>query len=55
MKGYEAYNADMASATDAVFNNAKYMRLDGHGPKVGAFTDRYFFFFGLCFTHFLTE
>jgi hypothetical protein len=41
---YETYNHDMASAVSAVYNSAKYMRLDGHGPKVGPFSDRY----GLC-------
>lgn len=40
MPRYEACNHDMASASSASFNNAKYMRLDGHGPQVGPLNDR---------------
>ncbi|KAK8049453.1 glycogen debranching enzyme [Apiospora phragmitis] len=36
---YEEYDKELAEILDQVFNRTKYMRIDDHGPKVGAVTD----------------
>ncbi|KAK6841827.1 Glycogen debranching enzyme [Apiospora arundinis] len=35
---YEEYDKELAEILDQIFNRTKYMRLDDHGPKVGAVT-----------------
>lgn len=36
---YEEYDKELAEILDQVFNRTKYMRIDDHGPKVGAVTE----------------
>ncbi|KAE8152417.1 glycogen debranching enzyme [Aspergillus avenaceus] len=36
---YEEYDADVSEIMDQVFNRIKYLRIDGHGPKLGAVTE----------------
>lgn len=35
---YREYDGDVAAITEQIFNRAKYMRLDEHGPKIGDIT-----------------
>lgn len=32
---YEEYNTDLSEIMDQLFNRIKYLRIDGHGPKLG--------------------
>ncbi|KAK7908146.1 glycogen debranching enzyme [Apiospora marii] len=36
---YEEYDKELAEILDQVFNRTKYMRIDDHGPKLGAVTE----------------
>ncbi|OJJ39871.1 hypothetical protein ASPWEDRAFT_151359 [Aspergillus wentii DTO 134E9] len=36
---YQEYDADVSVIMDQLFNRIKYLRLDGHGPKLGPVTD----------------